>query len=157
MGSYSTLAPDVKKTLESKVDNIGKVYQAYQNGVNTETWYGVYDGLRDIVPVEGNKTPSPWQEYQYIVQNKPAQADALFESFMNQNTFARYQVAREQNVDPAFFVDCYTFYTQHNSRKGDFTDWMIANGYNKTQAAYMYEVLHDSMNDLSGVNGRYFG
>jgi len=155
--SYNALPDDVKEKLKTgNTSKMDELYTSWQAGASPETWFHVSDGIAEIQPLEGNKNPTAWQKYQYIVSERPQDADALFASFMDESTYARYQTAREFGVSPELFTDYYREKALNNGRKDDCINWMLSQGYSKKQAEYMYYLFKTNVNDLSGFNAGHW-
>lgn len=155
MESYSTLPQDVRAYIEGKDSQVRKVHEAYEQGVQPRSWFQVYDKVHDLTPYGDNASVSAWQKYETVVQTSPQQADALLQSYMDESTYARYQVAREFGVSPELFTDYYREKALNNGRKDDCINWMLSQGYSKKQAEYMYYLFKTNVNDLSGFNAGY--
>jgi len=155
MDSYSTLAPDVQKYLEDKNSQIRKVHDAYEQGVQPRSWFQVYDKVQDLTPYGDNAGVSAWQKYETVVQTNPQQADALLQSYMPEETYARYQTARDFGVSPDLWAGFYKQYSMNNGRKAASIDWMLQQGYSKKQAEYMYYLFKEKVADLPGFNDSY--
>lgn len=155
MESYSTLPQDVRAYIEEKDSQVRKVHEAYEQGVQPRTWFQVYDKVHDLTPYGDNASVSAWQKYETVVQTNPQQADALLQSYMDESTYARYQVAREFGVSPELFTDYYREKSLNNGRKDDCINWMLSQGYSKKQAEYMYYLFKAKAADLPEYNAGY--
>ena len=166
MESYSTLAPDVQKYLEEKNSQIRKVHDAYEQGVQPRSWFQVYDKVQDLTPYGDNAGVSAWQKYETVVQTNPQQADALLQSYMPEETYARYQTARDFGVSPELFVDYYKKNATTDAKDEDgnsvnglkkkrMQEWFLSQGYSAAQFNYMYKLFNASTADLSGFNAGY--
>lgn len=143
-------------------------YTAARNaGVTPQQWAGANAGVAQVQPLQGEKGVKEWQQYEYIVQNYPKQAEALIPYFMNADgPRERFSTATEFGVKPELYV---AYYKQDSITTGKdasgksvtglkkkrMEEWMVSQGYSKKQADYMYKLFAAQIKDLSGFNNNY--
>ena len=151
------LPDDVLEHLYDKKPELEKVSKAYEAGCPVRVYYHAADAVKDLEPLDGSAGVKSWQKYQAVLDSvmDTKQADILMETYMQDGTYMRYQTARAGGIKPQFFVEAYRAYTENNTRKGAFTEWMKKQGYNENSTNYMYAILHGNLGDLSGLNDKY--
>ena len=131
---------------------------ARKAGITPQEWASANAGVAQLQPLQGEKSVKEWQQYEYIVQNHPKEAEALIPYFMNQDgPRERFKTATAIGVSPELYV---AYYKQTNlitgkGKKDKLKQWVIDQGYSQKTASYMYDLFNANIKDLPGLNSKY--
>lgn len=129
---------------------------ARRAGASAQEWAEANAGVAQLTPYGTNKGVSEWQEYEYIAREYPRQAEALIPYFIDTDGLReRFSVAMDFGVSPELWTNFYKQYSLNNGRKAASIDWMLAQGYSKKQAEYMYYLFKAKAADLPEYNAGY--